>query len=577
MVFKSIKRLIFASALILCGFMASAQHQIGNGRISGDFGFNGMYYIPDSIIGAEPVDSKVRANAFLNILYSNGGFSAGARYEFYQFPLIDFEKIGYKGQGIKYFFADYTNKFISVTAGNYYEQFGNGLVLRAYEDRQLGIDNSLLGARIKLTPYRGIYLKGVWGIERYNFDSYLDRRDFVRGADAEFSFGEIFPKLQEKGFVLHVGGSFVSKFEKARQDGIYFMLHPMTDSASLAYIPEEKLPENVATWAARATFGYKGFRFDAEYARKMNDPNVSNDFIYKPGNALFLSATYSMQGLGIAASFIRADNMEYRSQRLENSNSLLMINCIPAINRQYSYQLIGDYSYASQPNSQIGAQLQINYQIPKKSVLGGKYGTDLTFNYSRFHNIDQVPVQEAIDNGTPVGTMGYTSKFFKFGPDLLYQDIGLEISHRFNNKKWKWILAYNYITYNLEILQGHAGMMRGHLVASDLSYKVTPKHALRLELQHLYTKDDDGSSIYAMLEYSISPNWFFSVGDDWNYGNPLPDHKTHYYNISCAYVWNTTRIALNFGKTKEGILCVGGVCRAVPASYGCGLSVTTSF
>ena len=576
MVFKSIKRLLLAFALLWCGFMASAQHQIGNGRISGDFGFNGMYYIPDSIIGAEPVDSKVRANAFLNILYSNGGFSAGARYEFYMFPLIDFEKIGYKGQGIKYFFADYTNKFISVTAGTFYEQFGNGLTLRAYEDRQLGIDNSLLGARIKLTPYKGIYIKGVWGIERNNFESYIGRHDYVRGADVELSFGEIFPIIREKGFTAHVGANFVSKYELSDQD-IYYAITDSTGEYSTAVIPQDKIPENVATWAARATFGYEGFRLDAEYAHKINDPNITNDFIYKPGNALFLSATYSMKGFGIAASFIRADNMEFRSQRWAYYNSELMINCIPAINRQYSYQLIGDYSYASQCNGQIGAQLQINYQIPKKSVLGGKYGTDLTFNYSRFHDIEQIPVQEAIDLGTPTGTMGYTSSFFKFGPDLLYQDIGLEISHRFNDKRWKWILAYNYITYNLEILQGHEGMMRGHLVASDLSYKITPKHALRLELQHLYTKDDDGSSIYAMLEYSISPNWFFSVGDDWNYGNPLPDHKTHYYNISCAYVWNTTRIALNFGKTKEGILCVGGVCRAVPASYGCGLSVTTSF
>ena len=574
--FKSIQRVLLATFLFLCCWSANAQHQFGNSRVSGDFGFNGMYYIPDSIIGADPVDSKVRGNAFLNILYTNGGFSAGARYEFYMFPLIDFEKIGYQGQGIKYFFADYTNKFISVTAGNFYEQFGNGLTLRAYEDRQLGIDNSLLGARIKLTPYKGIYIKGVWGIERYNFDPYLGRQDYVRGADVELSFGEMFPKIQEKGFIARVGANVVSKFEKADQS-IFFYTTDSTGENSAAVIPLDKIPENVATWAARGTFGYKDFRIDAEYARKMNDPNISNEFIYKPGQSLFLSATYSRQGLGIAASFIRADNMEYRSQRWENNNSLLMINCIPAINRQYSYQLIGDYSYASQPNSQIGAQLQVNYQIPKKTALGGKYGTDITFNYSRFHDIDKVPVQEAIDNGTPMGTMGYTSSFFKFGPNLLYQDIGLEISHRFNNKKWKWILAYNYITYNLEILQGHAGIMRGHLVASDLSYKITPKHALRLELQHLYTKDDDGSSVYAMLEYSISPSWFFSIGDDWNYGNPLEDHKVHYYNISCAYVWNTTRIALNFGKTKEGILCVGGVCRAVPASFGCGLSVTTSF
>ena len=71
MIFNSIKRFLFASGLLFCCIYAQAQHQIGNSRISGDFGFNGMYYIPDSIIGAEPVDSKVRGNAFLNILYSN--------------------------------------------------------------------------------------------------------------------------------------------------------------------------------------------------------------------------------------------------------------------------------------------------------------------------------------------------------------------------------------------------------------------------------------------------------------------------------------------------------------------------
>lgn len=561
--------------LCLLALSTFAQHQLGNSRISGDFGFNGMYYIPDSLIGAEKVDSKVRANAFLNLLYSNGGFSAGMRYEFYMFPLIDFEKINYKGQGVRYFFADYKNKFIQVTAGNFYDQFGNGLTLRAYEDRQLGIDNSLLGARIKVTPYKGVYLKGVWGVERLNFDSYIGRQDYVRGLDAELSFGEMFEKVQEAGFVANVGASFVSKFEKADEE-INVSLYPGTDSATTGVIAVDKIPQNVATWAARMSFGYKGFRLDGEYARKMQDPNVTNDFIYKKGDALFLSATYSMKGLGVAASFIRADNMDYRTQRMQKTNSLLYINNIPAINRQYSYQLISDYSFASQPNSQIGVQLQVNYQIPKKTKLGGKYGTDLTFNFSRFHNTDQQPVALAVDYGTLSGTEGYTSSFFKFGPDLLYQDIGFEISHRFT-KQWKWILAYNYITYNLEKLQGHEGMMRGHLVASDLQWKVTPKHSLRLELQHLYTKDDKGSWIYGMLEYAISPKWFISIGDQYNYGNANPEMRLHYFNIAGAFVWNTTRIALNFGKTQEGILCIGGVCRAVPASYGAGLSVTTSF
>ena len=104
------KKILLLPALCLLALSTFAQHQLGNSRISGDFGFNGMYYIPDSLIGAEKVDSKVRGNAFLNLLYSNGGFSAGARYEFYMFPLIDFEKINYKGQGIRYFFADYKNR-----------------------------------------------------------------------------------------------------------------------------------------------------------------------------------------------------------------------------------------------------------------------------------------------------------------------------------------------------------------------------------------------------------------------------------------------------------------------------------
>lgn len=569
------KKILLLPALCLLALSTFAQHQLGNSRISGDFGFNGMYYIPDSLIGAEKVDSKVRGNAFLNLLYSNGGFSAGARYEFYMFPLIDFEKINYKGQGIRYFFADYKNKFVQVTAGNYYEQFGNGLVLRAYEDRQLGIDNSLLGARVKVNPYKGVTIKGVWGVERLNFDSYLGRKDFVRGLDAEVSFNEMFDKVQEAGFVASVGASFVSKFEKADTE-IETTLYPGSDSSATGVIPVDKIPQNVATWATRMSFGYKGFRLDGEFAQKMQDPNITNDFIYKKGDALFLSATYSMKGLGVAASFIRADNMDFRTQRMQKTNSLLYINNIPAINRQYSYQLLADYSFASQPNSQIGVQLQVNYQIPKKTKLGGKYGTDLTFNFSRFHNTDQQPVPMAELYGTMTGTEGYSSSFFKFGPDLLYQDIGFEISHRFT-KQWKWILAYNYISYNLEKLQGHEGMMRGHLVASDLQWKVTSKHSLRLELQHLYTRDDDGSSIYGMLEYAISPKWFISVGDEFNYGNPNPQHRLHYFNIAGAFVWNTTRIALNFGKTKEGILCIGGVCRAVPASYGVGLSITTSF
>lgn len=576
---KSAKKLFFLATFLIVSLTTInplyAQIKVGNGVISGDFALNGMFYQPDSLIGAEKVDSKVRANSWLNLQYTNSGFTVGARYEFYSFPLIDFEKIGYKGQGITNYFVDYKNDFIQVTAGTFYEQFGQGFTLRSYEDRLLGIDNSLLGMRVKATPYKGIYLKGVWGIERKNFDfNYAERNDYIRGLDAEIALADMIPAIGNSGVTATIGGSFVSKFEKSLND-IYFSVFPNGDTIPVT-VNADKIPQNVATWAGRINLGYKGFRFEAEYANKANDPNNSNNYIYKNGEALFMSATYSMKGLGVAASFIRSDNMDFRSQRGISTNSLLSINYIPAINRQYSYQLLSDYAYACLPNGQIGFQAQVNYLVPKKTKIGGKYGTDITLSYCRFHDIDRVIDAAAEANGTMQGTEGYTSSFFKFGEELLYQDAGIEISRKFD-KRWKLVLAYNYINYNLELLQGHGELVKAHHAGFDLTCKLNKKHALRLESQFLFTKQDNGNYVFALLEYSISPRWFFSIGDQWNYGNPNPDMRLHYYNVAASFVYGTTRVSLNFGKVKEGMLCIGGVCRAVPASYGLGLNITTTF
>jgi hypothetical protein len=580
---------------------ASAQIKVGSGTISGDFSFNGMYYIPDSLIGAREVDSKVRGNAWLNLNYTNGGFSTGARYEFYLFPLIDFQDINYQGQGITYFFADYKNNFLQVTGGYFYEQFGQGLTLRAYEDRNLGIDNSLLGGRVRATPWKGIQIKGVWGIQRYNFNfDYAKRNDHVRGLDAEFALADMIPKLSDNGVTLTVGGSFVSRFEKAEDKMFNIYIDTLqyrdfynnnaifeftaTDQPNVirvqGVIPSENIPQNVGSWATRLNFGIKGFRLEGEYASKINDPNLSNDYIYKKGEALMMSASYSMKGLGVSASFLRADNMDFRSQRdAAPAYAALMLNYIPAINRQYSYQLLGNYSYASQPNGQIGAQTQVNYQIPRRTKIGGRYGTDITVNYARFHDIQKtfVPLSDTI--GTITGTEGYSSKFFAFGKNLLYQDVGFDISRRFN-RQWKLMLMYNYINYNM-VLQGKPGMLNGNHVGFELTYKINDIHALRLENQYLIIPKENnlddkekGSWMLMLLEYSISPNWFITVSDQWHFGN---EKGLHYPNAAVAFVYGTTRLALNFGKTREGILCIGGVCRAVPASYGLGLSVTTTF
>ena len=551
---KSLK--LTLTVLLLGGVfpVAFGQSFLNKAKVSGNIQMNAQYYIEDSVIGAEKVNNKVRTNTFANINYSNGGFAAGLRYEYYAHPLIDFEKIGYVGEGIPYYYFSYTTKRLEVVAGSFYEQFGSGLVYRSYEDRNLGYDNATRGVKIKAQPYKGITITGVLGKQRNLFE-YSGQ---LRGLDADLSLNELCEKIGNSDFRLGLGGSFMSKFE-ADNDPVY------------------RLPENVAAVAARANAGYRQFNLNGEYACKINDPIALNNMIYKPGSALLLTASYAKKGLGVFLTGLRTDNFDFRSNRSALSNNY-MVNYIPTLTKEHTYALSSMYAYSSQPLGQMGFQAEVQYKIPKKTLLGGKYGTDVIVNYSRIHGLKKDTLQEVLDNGGLMeGTLGYDAPFFKAG-DLYYEDFNLEIGHKFN-KQWKAILSYVYLNYNMEVIEGHPGEPNviSHIVIGDLTYTFSKKQALRMELQHLATKQDDGDWLYAQLEYTVTPHWFFSVLDRWNYGNPVEQKQVHYYNVSASYVHDATKVTIGFGKQYEGILCVGGVCRLVPASYGLNLQVVTSF
>ncbi|MBO4282724.1 MAG: hypothetical protein J5873_05980 [Bacteroidales bacterium] len=545
--------LLLACALCLLPSL-KAQSFLQQGKVSGNIQMNAQYYIEDSVIGAEKIDNKVRTNTFANIQYQNGGFSAGLRYEYYAQPLIDFEKIGYVGEGIPYYYFAYTQDNMEIVLGSFYEQFGSGLTFRSYEDRNLGFDNATRGVKIKATPYKGITLTGVWGKQR----NFFDYEGQVRGIDADISLNELSSKLGESDFRLRFGGNFVSKYE-ADNDPVY------------------RLPENVGAFSGRAGLGYRHFNLNGEYAYKFNDPMALNDMVYKAGNALLLTASYAKKGLGVYLTGLRTDNFDFRTKRTALLNNNL-INYIPTLTKEHTYALSSIYAYSSQPLGQMGFQAEVQYKIPKKTLLGGKYGTDVAVNYSRIHGIRKDTLASVLENGEGMeGTLGYTAPFGAAGP-LFYEDFNIEIGHKFN-KSWKLIMSYVYLDYNIEVIEGHPGEpnVQSHILIGDLTYKINNRQAVRMELQHLSTAQDDGNWAYAQVEYTVAPKWFVSVLDRWNYGNPVESKQVHYYNISGSFVHKASKITLGFGKQYEGILCVGGVCRQVPASYGMSLQVVTSF
>ena len=518
------------------------------GQLHGNFNVDAQVYKKDIDIGAEVPSEKMGLNSFANLLYTRGNFSAGIRYEAYMNALLGYDS-RYDGVGIPYRFITYRNDNLEVTVGNFYEQFGNGLIFRSYEDKSLGVDNAMDGVRIKFNPYKGVYLKGFTGKQRSFFDY---GPGVVRGIDGELFVNEIFESLSTIKSQFVLGGSFVSKYQKD-ENVIY------------------NLPENVGAFAGRFSFIHGGFNLSGEYGYKYADPHPddpSGQYHYnaKFGDIILLNTSYSAKGLGIYLSLKRVDNMSFRSDINATLNDL-QVNYIPAISKTHTYSLASMYPYATQPNGEIGLQAEIAYNFSKGTRFGGKYGTNLVVNFSRVNSLETKPT---------ANIERYESDYFAIGDEIYFQDFNLKI-HKKINTKWKADLSYLNIIYNKDVIQGLAGygIVYSNIAIVDVSYKFKPRHSLRMEVQGLFTDQDNGDWSMALLEYTIAPKWFINASDQYNHGNDK--QKNHYYNIAAGFKKGANRIQLGYGRQRAGIVCVGGICRNVPASTGFNVSIISSF
>jgi len=272
--------------------------------------------------------------------------------------------------------------------------------------------------------------------------------------------------------------------------------------------------------------------------------------------------------------------MDYRSKR-GGTGKELTLNYIPAISKQHAYTLAAFYPFATQPLGELGFQGEINYTFKKKTKIGGKYGTQIGFNYSRINGLNGGPSELTLNRE-------HTPTFFSIqNEELFFRDFNFDIKKKIN-KKVKIMANYLDIIYNKDVIQGKNIGKNIHARVSilELNYKLKPKHTIRSEFQYLsidkseeYYKDQ-GDWVMGLVEYTFSPHWFFAFVDQYN-GGYTSEGKTyeavHYLNISCGYSKGTNRFELGYGKVREGIFCVGGVCRNVPSSNGFTLNITSSF
>ena len=562
---KKIALFITTISMSFLGF--SQENNLG--EIHGDFNLNLQSYQEDLQIGAKAADEIILNNAYLNLNYTKGNFATGLRYESYLNALADYDP-EFKGNGIAYRYATYSIDGLEITAGNYYEQLGSGLIFRSYEEKGLGIDNAMDGVRLKYSPIEGMYLKTFIGKSRTYFD-YAD--GIFRGADGELNINELFNSESKTKVIL--GGSFVSRYQE-RSNLIF------------------KIPQNVSSYAGRMNLNHGGWSYYGEYAYKINDPaNVltASKMNYASGNAFTQNITFSKKGFGIIAEMHRTDNMTFKSDR-DRDGKAYLINYIPTLSKPHAYTLLALYPCATQANGEFGIQFDVFYKFQKESLLGGKYGTKLALNYSRINGLNGG--NSFLNDNTEHTPMLISIK----NEELYFNDINLTINKKLNsNTEANFVVANQ--TYNKDLLEGHVpgdyGVLNSTILIADLSYEIKQGHSLRMELQNLISNQledystsgggygngmeepAEGDWGMALLEYTVSPHWFFTVQDMYNYGNELEEKQLHYLNLTAGFIKGANRFEIGYGKKREGIFCVGGICKLVPSSNGFSVNISSSF
>jgi hypothetical protein len=545
--------------------MGRAQGEVREaGSVSGNLQMLWQSYSEDALIGAIVPPEKSGFNAFGNLIYQQGGFSAGMRYESYLNAVLGFPG-RFKGSGIGYRYARYADPTgkVDFTIGNFYEQFGSGMILRAYEERALGIDNALDGVRLIIRPIEGIELKALYGRQRLDFDSRLiNGPGIVRAVDGTIDINGLLAKNGGYDWKtkLSFGASFVSKFQEGGTI--------TKDSLILV------LPENIGAWSYRLDAQRAGWSAGLEYSGKINDPNADNGYTYRNGEALLANLGYTRRGLGFSLSAKTVDNMSFRSDR----DVLLFdlpINYIPAITQQHTYNLAATlYPYATVISGESSASAELFYNIPKGSPVGGKYGTTISINFAAANGLDTTHLSDQAEQ-----VYGYERNSWGFGPSKFVRDFNVQVSRKVS-KTFKWKYTYYNLEFNTlatPVTTTFKGIVYADIHVLETQVRTSKRQSLRTEFQALFTEQDKGDWATVLAEYTWSPHWFLSVVDQYNFGNSDPNARVHYLFGAVGRIDGPHRLSIGYGKRREGIFCIGGVCRAVPASNGFEVNFTSSF
>lgn len=308
-------KLLRTYSSVLClitGFtVASAQSSgISGGHLSGSFETYNQFYQRDTKINAILPQDRIGSNNYLKLDYNYKKITLGLQYEGYLPSIAGFPFTLNQGKIVNRYFK-YTDAQFEIQVGDFYEQFGSGLIFRSWENRQIGINNALEGVRLRVTPVPFLNLKAVYGRQRKVFDY---ANSVVRGLDAEIDFSRINKNFRGNTRIT-AGLSYTGRYQQYTG-------------------PDPSFPATVNAYGSRAEINGQNASFSVEYVHKTKDPTPVNGMDKTTGKALLINTSFSKKNLGINLSLRTLENFDFRGER-DAIGTSVPVNFIPALTRQH--------------------------------------------------------------------------------------------------------------------------------------------------------------------------------------------------------------------------------------------------
>jgi len=548
------KKLFLGFAILFSGSIIAQD----TGNFFGSFESNSQWLLDDEGINFVAPEDPFRANNYLLLNYSLGKFTAGVQYESYlPSALLGYAPV-YDGEnGIGTYYLNFKTETIDITGGYFYEQFGSGLILRSWEDRQLGLNNALKGVRVNFKPTEYLDLTGLFGQQRNGFEV---SDGSIQGINADVDISNAL-KIEKVG--ITVGASYVGRYQDRGTN--------------------DTIPSTVNAYGGRLDIDAGKFYGGIEVITKdpdaiANEGALVSNKLYD-GTAMLVNAGYAQKGLGINGTFRRLENFSFYSDRLAEGNTFnqQVVNYVPGLTKQQDYLLTNIYVYNAQPrlviesfgqqSGEVGTQFDVFYSLKKGSTLGGKYGTKIAFNFSYWNGLD---AEYNVEN------RWYEAKFIGNGPRL-FKDISIEIKKRLT-KEFSTVLTFQDVVIDKGVSLGGPvgtqGDIQAKIAVIEGTYKFGGGKSMRFVLQHLWSEQDRKNWVASVLEYNFNSRFAVYIADAYNYGG---EGDIHYYNAGGSYSKGRARIAINYGRQRGGLICVGGVCRFVPENTGVSANLTVNF